>query len=66
MTYTTAKAPVIQDATTAQRTANARNNYANAIKQIEQTYGLSPAEAKAVYETAQLTGASVAQIAAMY
>lgn len=60
------QAPVIQDATTAQRTANARNNYANAIKQIEQTYGLSPAEAKAVYETAQLTGASVAQIAAMY
>lgn len=65
-TYTTAKAPAIQDTTTAQRTANARNNYANAIKQIEQTYNLSPAEAKAVYETAQLTGASVAQVAAMY
>lgn len=62
----TAKAPAIQDSATAQRTANARNNYANAIKQIEQTYGLSPAEAKAVYETAQLTGASVAQVAAMY
>ena len=66
-TYPTTTRPAnVQDEATAAKTAAARNNYANAIKQIEKTYGLTPAEAKAVYETAQLTGASVAQIAAMY
>ena len=66
-TYPTTTRPAnVQDEATAAKTAAARNNYANAIKQIEQTYGLTPAEAMAVYDSARKNNVSVSEIIAVY
>lgn len=43
---------------TAQRTSNARNNYANEIKSIEKKYGLSTSAATEVRDTMKRTGAT--------
>ena len=61
-----AKAATVQNSQTAQRTSNARNNYANEIKSIQKNYNLSASEATKVRDMAKASGISVAEAYALY
>lgn len=61
-----AKEATVQDNATATKRANARNSYANEIKELETKYGLTPAVATDVRNAMKQSGLSAAEVIQLY